>query len=167
MVKGVAPQSVLAWVGQTLSRPSSRGDAVSELERRNEAESPGKKKGVLYLPAYFVRGDDGGSGCSQLSPSTSSTSSQAVGAASAGLGQWAASLVPALWRGPSPAPSHGSRRSRLSQDVDVESLGSQDDAGEDDAYFPQRTLPTAPPPYDGPDEAPSAAQIRKDQKQSV
>lgn len=138
-----APQSVLAWMGQTLSRPSSRSDAISEMEANSPAESPSKKKGVLYLPAYFVRGDDGTSSSSsqQLSPSSSASSQQlqanglsplshAFAPSSAtgqSLGQWASSLLPANWRGPSPAPSHGSRRSRMSQDL--ESLGSQ---GEDD-----------------------------------
>lgn len=149
-------QSVLAWMGQTLSRPSSRGDAISEMEA-NSGDSPSKKKGVLYLPAYFVRGDDNSSSSSQqLSPSSSASSQQLQGAANGlsplslssfgpnssghgngavsgggqSLGQWASSLLPANWRGPSPAPSHSSRRSRLSQDVDLESLGSQDDADE-------------------------------------
>lgn len=138
-----APQSVLAWMGQTLSRPSSRSDAISEMEANGRVDSPSKKKGVLYLPAYFVRGDDSGS---QLSPSSSASSqqqglsplshgsfAQASAAGQQSLGQWASSLLPANWRGPSPAPSHGSRRSRLSQDVDLESLGSQ---GEDDEDEP-------------------------------
>ncbi|KAJ1027582.1 hypothetical protein NDA18_003583 [Ustilago nuda] len=154
-----APQSVLAWMGQTLSRPSSRGDAISEMEANSGNNSPSKKKGVLYLPAYFVRGDDGSStGSQQLSPSSSASSQQLAAAAQDGgnglsplslssfgpgsggsngvvgagqsLGQWASSLLlPANWRGPSPAPSHGSRRSRLS--VDLESLGSQEDERED------------------------------------
>ncbi|EST07473.1 Glycosyltransferase, DXD sugar-binding motif [Kalmanozyma brasiliensis GHG001] len=142
-----APQSVLAWMGQTLSRPSSRSDAISEMEANGRTESPSKKKGVLYLPAYFVRGDDGSSSSSQqLSPSSSASSQQLQGtglsplshtsfAAASGLslGQWASSLLPANWRGPSPAPSHGSRRSRLSQDHDLESLGSQQDEEEDEA----------------------------------
>lgn len=152
-----APQSVLAWMGQTLSRPSSRGDAISEMEANSGDNSPSKKKNaVLYLPAYFVRGDDGSSTESQqLSPSSSASSQQLAGVGQVGvnglsplslsslgpgstagvggsgqsLGQWASSLLPANWRGPSPAPSHGSRRSRLS--VDLESIGSQDDERED------------------------------------
>ncbi|GAC96488.1 glycosyltransferase [Pseudozyma hubeiensis SY62] len=137
-----APQSVLAWMGQTLSRPSSRSDAISEMEANNSTENS-KKKGVLYLPAYFVRGDDS----SSLSPSSSASSQQLQGNAlsplsngfaaagrrgeeSQSLGQWATSLLPAGWRGPSPAPSHGSRRSRVSQDL--ESLGSQ--ADDDDEW---------------------------------
>ncbi|CBQ71693.1 related to SUR1-required for mannosylation of sphingolipids [Sporisorium reilianum SRZ2] len=141
-----APQSVLAWMGQTLSRPSSRSDAISEMEANARVDSPSKKKGVLYLPAYFVRGDDGSSSSSQqLSPSSSASSQQlqpnglsplshaSFGAAGQqSLGQWASSLLPANWRGPSPAPSHGSRRSRLSQDVDLESLGSQGDEDDDE-----------------------------------
>lgn len=150
-----APQSVLAWMGQTLSRPSSRGDMISETDANGSADSPSKKKGVLYLPAYFVRGDDGTSSASsqQLSPSSSSSSQQLTQAngvsplslgsfgpssgsngglgSGQSLGQWASSLLPANWRGPSPAPSHGSRRSRLSQDVDLESLGSQEDERDD------------------------------------
>jgi mannosyltransferase OCH1-like enzyme len=151
-----APQSVLAWMGQTLSRPSSRGDAIGEMEAsRATADSPSKKKGVLYLPAYFVRGDDGASSTEsqQLSPSSSASSQQlaaahahsplsqgsfgpstaATAASAQSLGQWAHNLLPAGWRGPSPAPSHTSRRSRLSQDVDLESLGSRgsQDADED------------------------------------
>lgn len=149
-------QSVLAWMGQTLSRPSSRGDAISEMEA-NSSDSPSKKKGVLYLPAYFVRGDDGSSsGSQQLSPSSSASSQHLQGSnglsplslssfgpnsmngangTGQSLGQWASSLLPVNWRGPSPAPSHGSRRSRLSQDVDLESLGSQDqDDDRDDAW---------------------------------
>ncbi|GAC76454.1 hypothetical protein PANT_22d00035 [Moesziomyces antarcticus T-34] len=117
--------------------------------------SPSKKKGVLYLPAYFVRGDDGASSTEsqQLSPSSSASSQQlaaahthsplsqgsfgpstaATAASAQSLGQWAHNLLPAGWRGPSPAPSHTSRRSRLSQDVDLESLGSRgsQDADED------------------------------------
>nr|CDI52367.1 related to SUR1-required for mannosylation of sphingolipids [Melanopsichium pennsylvanicum 4] len=67
-------QSVLAWMGQTLSRPSSRGDGISEIEANaSSTDSPTKKKGVLYLPAYFVRGDDNSasSNSQQLSPSSS------------------------------------------------------------------------------------------------
>ncbi|PWZ00781.1 hypothetical protein BCV70DRAFT_100948 [Testicularia cyperi] len=224
MTADPAPQSVLAWMGQTLSRPSSRNDTINELEanRSSSNDSPPKKKGVLYLPAYFVRGDDGSSSSSQqLSPSSSSTSSQiqsgvgqgfphshanslsplsslaaGAGGASHSLGQWASSLIPANWRVPSPAPSHGSRRSRLSQDVDLESLGSQD--GENDeqpllygrssidhtrmgsANSPAQSLaasrqavPTPPPPpYE--DSAATAGSptgeslsIRKDSKQGV
>ena len=157
-----APQSVLAWMGQTLSRPSSRSDAISEIESNGAVDSPSKKKGVLYLPAYFVRGDDGSSS-SQLSPSSSASSqqlqanglsplSQQFGAAGAtSLGQWASNLLPANWRGPSPAPSHGSRRSRMSQDVDLESLGSQaeDDEWEGERREQQPLMATsAPPPYE-------------------
>lgn len=136
------PQSVLAWMGQTLSRPSSRNDSMRELQANARTDSPSKKKGILYLPAYFVRGDDASSsGSQQLSPSSSASSQQlqsnAVAPNSAAspthsLGQWASSLLPANWRGPSPAPSHASRRSRMSQDVDVESLGSNADADADD-----------------------------------
>ena len=119
------PQSVFAWVGQTLSRPSSRNEASSsDACTTNPTDGQrGKKKsgaGVLYLPAYFVsRGDDSSS---QLSPSSSSSSSPpAWQSNSSSLGGWAASLLPASWRGPSPAPSASAH------DVDLESVGSASD----------------------------------------
>ena len=205
-------QSVLAWMGQTLSRPSSRGDAISEMEA-NSADSPSKKKGVLYLPAYFVRGDDGSSsttGSQQLSPSSSASSQQlqggnglsplslssfgvnnnnSLGNAGQSLGQWASSLLPANWRGPSPAPSHGSRRSRLSQDVDLESVGSQDDDDRDEQNWTssgraqehqplmgrpshdhqQHGAVPPPPPYDGHHSQSNSedVQIGRGEKQQV
>ncbi|EPQ26594.1 uncharacterized protein PFL1_05915 [Pseudozyma flocculosa PF-1] len=128
-----APQSVLAWVGQTLSRPSSRNEGAADPESSASTGRPasprvGKKKGgVLYLPAYFVsRGDESSS---QLSPSSSISSVaagwQASGSSGANnLTSWAASLLPDSWRGPSPAPSHASRLSRGGDDIDLESVGS-------------------------------------------
>ncbi|KAN0065785.1 hypothetical protein ACQY0O_000915 [Thecaphora frezii] len=128
-----APQSVLAWVGQTLSRPSSRNEGVADPESSASTGRPsspriGKKKGgVLYLPAYFVsRGDDSSP---QLSPS-SSISSAAAGwqagnhSGANNLTTWAASLLPDSWRGPSPSPSHTSRLSRSADDVDLESIST-------------------------------------------
>ncbi|PWN48383.1 hypothetical protein IE53DRAFT_199979 [Violaceomyces palustris] len=132
------PQSVLAWVGSSLSRPSSRGDGISEVASsafngtRTGADGSRMKKktgGILYLPAYFVgRGDDNAS--QQMSPSSSSSISsppswQGHSGGQGSLGKWVTSLLPANWRGPSPAPSSSSRLSRGGgDDIDLESMGT-------------------------------------------
>lgn len=131
------PQSVLAYLGSSLSRPSSRGDGLSEAESSSSGVTGKKKGGVLYLSAYFVgRGDDGAS--QQLSPSSSSSSTPAstwnpAHAASGGsLGGWASSLLPTSWRGPSPSPAQYERAaSNEAEAYDLESVPSA--SADDDA----------------------------------
>jgi len=126
---GIGASSLLAWVGSSLSRPSSRNDSISNAT--TTSPSPHKKKsstssGTLYLPAYFVNNQknnsrDDDSSSSTLSPSSSPSISTNGGSgmnngswgphsrrASAGataLGNWASGLLPNGWRTPSPSVS--------------------------------------------------------------